>query len=520
MATLNKPITRKPIPEGAVRIEGRGGVVYAEWTDGRGGKRREKIVETAKGERIEVEAARWQITFTGADGRTKRRAGFADKAATKDLARRLEDEARKRRAGLIDDAAVKLAEHARRPIAEHVVDFRERLESKGNTNTHVARTIRALEDAIERCEWGTITDIDAARLAARLAAMDSLSPRTRNSRLQAVKSFTAWLVRERRLHADPLSSLRPVRETDGRVIVRRALSAEEVDELLSYVESSGDVVRIPKRYTYKGKIRTGLRNIRIQHRALLYRLMLGSGFRVSETASLRGGDFLLDAAPPVVRVRAGYTKNRRPVEQPIRRDLADALRPLIARTGREAVVWPKLPGNLAPVVKADLRAVRARWILQTTDRAERRRRRESDFLRAVDAEGLRVDAHALRHTFCSTLARSNAPLRVAMELARHSDPKLTMKTYSHVRLIDSAGALEALGQSPILRTLSAHFPDSEGRAKAHNVSHQNTRAGMDDAQNHRKNKTQSSVSHATSDNDAKWRCPDSNRGPEVYESSA
>jgi len=42
---------------------------------------------------------------------------------------------------------------------------------------------------------------------------------------------------------------------------------------------------------------------------------------------------------------------------------------------------------------------------------------------------------------------SSKPVRVVQELARHSDPRLTMNTYAHVRLFDAAAALEALPSS-------------------------------------------------------------------------
>jgi len=458
---------------------------------------------------------RWTAIYTGEDGTTKKAAGFTDKAETVRLARRLEDEARKRRLGLVDESAERMAGHARRPIAEHVEAYKAHLESKGNTPGHVRRTLSFIGGAIEACEWATLADLDAPRLAGRLASMGDrgLSPRARNARLRAVKAFTSWLVAEHRLRSDPLSSLRPARESDDKRIVRRALSPDEVAELLGYVESAGDLVTIPKRYKHKGETRTGSRNIRVPNRAALYRLMLGTGFRVSEAASVRGADFSLDADPPVVRVRAGYTKNRKPVEQPIRRDLADALRPLVARTGREALVWPKLPANLAPVVVADLKAARAAWIARGGDE-------DSDFLRAVDREGRRVDAHAFRHTYCSMLARSSAPVRVVQELARHSDPRLTMNTYAHVRLADAAGAMESLPPMAKMGTEWAQSDRPHGQSLSENSRETAAHAETDDAQNHRENKAKRSQEHGMSGVVSKWRCPDSNRGPRVYESLA
>jgi hypothetical protein len=49
---------------------------------------------------------------------------------------------------------------------------------------------------------------------------------------------------------------------------------------------------------------------------------------------------------------------------------------------------------------------------------------------------LYADFHALRHSYIAMLDRTGATLKEAMQLARHSDPKLTMAVYGRVRLHD------------------------------------------------------------------------------------
>jgi hypothetical protein len=55
---------------------------------------------------------------------------------------------------------------------------------------------------------------------------------------------------------------------------------------------------------------------------------------------------------------------------------------------------------------------------------------------------LYADFHALRHSFVRLLDQSGATLKQAMQLARHSDPKLTMRRYGRAQLHDLAGAVE------------------------------------------------------------------------------
>ena len=55
-----------------------------------------------------------------------------------------------------------------------------------------------------------------------------------------------------------------------------------------------------------------------------------------------------------------------------------------------------------------------------------------------------MDVHSLRHTFATMLSQAGVRPRAAQELMRHSDIRLTMSTYTHLGLVDTAGAVEAL----------------------------------------------------------------------------
>ena len=107
------------------------------------------------------------------------------------------------------------------------------------------------------------------------------------------------------------------------------------------------------------------------------------------------------------------------------------------------------PDKLPPMVRADLRRARASWIKAAGDPAQRRERCRSDFLAYIDDDGRVVDFHALRATYITMLVKSGASVKEAQELARHSDPKLTMNVYTKLGIHDLAGALDRLpGLSP------------------------------------------------------------------------
>ncbi|HEV2330734.1 MAG TPA: hypothetical protein VGY56_18290 [Verrucomicrobiae bacterium] len=62
----------------------------------------------------------------------------------------------------------------------------------------------------------------------------------------------------------------------------------------------------------------------------------------------------------------------------------------------------------------------------------------------LDERGRRVDYHALRTTFVTRLSINKVHPRLAMELARHSDLKLTMKNYTDAGQLPLREVIESL----------------------------------------------------------------------------
>ena len=110
--------------------------------------------------------------------------------------------------------------------------------------------------------------------------------------------------------------------------------------------------------------------------------------------------------------------------QPIRREFAEQLATFVADRDPSEPIF-KLPyrTNIARMLRGDLEAAGIAY---------------------RDAAGRVVDFHTLRHTFVSILARGGVAPKMAMDLARHSDIKLTLARYSHTVLADRASALDAL----------------------------------------------------------------------------
>lgn len=140
--------------------------------------------------------------------------------------------------------------------------------------------------------------------------------------------------------------------------------------------------------------------------------------------------FELDAGTPRVVVAAAYSRGRRRDELPIRRDIAELLRPLIDRTTPDSAIWPDLPRAMGQVLAADL---------------------EPAGIAETDDEGRVADFHALRHRFVSRLASSGVQPKVARRFARRSTITLTMDRYAQVDRTELADAIECLSQLQIDR---------------------------------------------------------------------
>ncbi len=69
------------------------------------------------------------------------------------------------RIGLIDDMKAKYS----KPLLEHLADWKQSLEAKGNTKTHVKITSSRAENIITGCKFVYFSDIDAVKVETYLA---------------------------------------------------------------------------------------------------------------------------------------------------------------------------------------------------------------------------------------------------------------------------------------------------------------------------------------------------------------
>jgi integrase len=251
-----------------------------------------------------------------------------------------------------------------------------------------------------------------------------------------LRCFGRWLVKRKRIPADknPLAELAGTPGRDRRHD-RRPLSADELRHILDTTLASTRTVK----------------GLPAADRWGLYLTAMSTGFRASELAILTPGRFVLDGELPVVVLTETETKNGEAVHQPIPGAVAEALASWLATKTADQPLWPgRWIGKPVAVLRRDLAAAGIPYTVP-----------------GPDGKPLFADFHALRHSFIALLDRAGATLKEAMQLARHTDPRLTMAVYGRAQLHDLAGAVDRLpglittAAKPIPQALAATGTDGK-----------------------------------------------------------
>jgi integrase len=308
-----------------------------------------------------------------------------------------------------DEATWLTSEH--RHIRDHAEEWCRSLQKRGSSEVHARqcrdRVLRLLDLAgIQR-----ISSLSAHAVEVALADLRrcDIKGRSGNERLsdrsiyhhgRAIKGFSRWLRKTKRCQDDKLIDL-----CLPKVLVERKRKALPLGEVAALVETTRTE---PRRAGIDGP-----------DRAVLYATAAGTGFRLGELESLTRESFNLEATPPMIRCESAYTKNGKAAVQPIRPELAEMLRSWLAykATGRPVFVMRRR--QIARVLRKDLGAAGVE--------------NAADF-----------DFHSLRHSYITAVVKSGCSVKVAQELARHADPKLTLNVYSHLTVHDLAAGLDGL----------------------------------------------------------------------------
>ncbi len=442
MASVFKRTRKRPIPKCAEIVEKRGGKRVAMWTS-RGRPHQAELTPDCQA--VVIVDKHYTVEWDDWTGERKRCNGGPDKETAERLGKQKDAESLARREGLIDPRAEKVASEGRRPIAQHVAEFRMSLKSKGNTSDHVALTTGRLETILAAGKDDRVTDMSASAIANAVHALHAgeanKSLRTCNGYLRAVKQFSRWCHRDGRVASDALEHLEEYNTEPDRRRQRRVLDPDEFRLLIESAEA-GPVVQ----------------GVDGPARAMMYILAAWTGFRRRELSFLTARSFDLEAIPATVGIAAAHTKNRHEATQPLHPTVAQRLRDWLATLGEIDPDEPLFPlrtiggswRRTGTMMREDLKRARAMWIkaAEHEPAEQERRTKDPDTLSYQNEAGLFADFHAHRHGFISSLGKAGVPLATAQKLARHSDPKLTANIYTHLGVFDAAAAVEKLPDCP------------------------------------------------------------------------
>jgi integrase len=283
-----------------------------------------------------------------------------------------------------------------------------------NSSKYSELVLTRIRTVFDGCAFGCLADVkleDVRDFLQQMRTERDIGHRTYNHYLQGCDSFLNWCVRTKRLLSNPLVGIERLNtEIDVRH-PRRALTHDEIEKLLRSVAGSG---KNYQRQTPRIRVR-------------IYTVAYLTGLRHQELASLRLSSFRLDDVPPTLTVDATVSKHRRKDVLPMHPQLVENLRDWTNDMKPRDRLFPGLATKkLYRMIQLDLRDA---GIPYQTE------------------EGI-ADFHAAgRHTYITQLIRSGVSLPTAMELARHSDVKMTMR-YTHIGIADQAAALASLPAAP------------------------------------------------------------------------
>ena len=465
MNELFKPTSQVPVPEDAqiitkrVEKDGERITIHVARFRQRTGRMVEgEIMPNGK---CAVPSRKWYGRVRYADGRDPRTPLLENKEASLQLLVRIRAEEDQRAAGVYDEYAI----HRTRPLigtfkelpkrkprcdrwrrviksaaelhredvehaiaGSHLADYRAYMESRGCTEKTVRETIPRIRKTCIVCDFRFPPDVNSTRFREFVRGLIDVGRRysTINTIIANMKGLSNWMAGEAgRLPKNPLAGVRKLNEeADPGRRKRRSWTAEDFAMLIAAAEHG------PRTESILGP-----------DRAMLYILAAWTGYRRSELAALsRTLDHLsLDSDPPWVHVPAHSTKARRD-DGPI------PLHPEVATRLRR---WLRAKGDLDPAVPL--------FALRLPSGAYRNTARMMK--KDCEAAGLPyvADFHSHRVAFISNLSRT-ADFGTVVKLARHSDPKLTVRTYDKVRLQERAAAINGL-PAPPPSSLDGEAPD-------------------------------------------------------------
>lgn len=483
MGTVFKKTYTKPLRAAAETFT-RKGERFARWKDAKNKTQTAPLTTGKDGsDRIVVKAGTYTAKYRDGSGVVIEKAtGCRDETAARSVLAELERRAELVKAKVMTVAEDNISDHQGVPLADHFEAYLTKLEADGTSPDHRGNVRRCLERITADCRFSTLGDLKREAFERWLVQMMKvdMGARTRNLHRASLVAFSNWCVVTDRLIGNPFAKVEKADENTDRRRQRRAMTEAELVKLLDVARRRPllDAMTI-RRGKRKGqavaKVRDETRDrleLLGRERALIYKTLVLTGLRKGELASLTVRQLMLDGPMPYVVLDAADEKNREGSTIPLRADLAADLRGWLT----EKVRALQEAHTDAPTIRLDSQRQEPGKLNQSdATRSEGQvclglTRLPSDTplfivprdlvrildrdlklagIPKVDERGRTIDVHALRHSFGTLLSKGGVAPRTAQAAMRHSSIDLTMNTYTDPKLLDVAGAMEALPALPL-----------------------------------------------------------------------
>ena len=312
-----------------------------------------------------------------------------DKQVARQKLEEIVREQERERQGII--ASKQQREAAQRPLSGHIADFIADRNAVGRDARYVRQREKKLLLLVAACRWNTAKDVTANSFQT-WRSQQRITAKTLNEYLNAATGLMNWMERNELIPGNPLKSVQKAQSGGLQSRLRRAFTADELKRLMG--------VAGPRKPIYLMAVFTGLRR--------------------EELRQLEWGDVHLDCEQPFINVRASTTKNHKQAVIPLHSDVVTALRGL---RPNDADPGTRIFAGMLPRMKRfckDLKEAKIEYL---------------------NAKSEYADFHALRKTFATNLTLAGTTQRVTMELMRHSDMRLTAKTYTDAGLLPIGDAV-------------------------------------------------------------------------------
>ena len=289
-------------------------------------------------------------------------------------------------------------------INEYICDLKKRVKSSEGKTPKQSRT--RLLRLVKECGWGKLADVTPDSFT-KWRSKTQLAPKTLNHFLGEAVTFLNWLTRQEKLLVNPLAKVSKLSEKGRETRLRRALSDLELKQLLA---------------------------VSPDYRSIVYLTAARTGLRQAELAKLKWGDINLSSKIPHILGRAATTKNSKDSRIPMTIQLERKL--LKHRPDDWKPSHPVFPKGVprSRTLQIDLKKAGIPY---------------------QDDMGRYADFHSLRYTWGTYLQCNGVSSRVAMELMRHSDRKLTDKIYTDSNLLPVGEVIRNLpDEEPLIEILT------------------------------------------------------------------